>query len=348
MKKFDYSLLEYNKYDMETVQLISHIYMYKDKQYDKKGLNVLTSIANIQTVYASNAIEDVYTSNARLRKICTQKEIHLKNDSEKVIKGYYDVLQIIYTSFEHIPLQSHFILQMHKDLYKYTSQKAGAFKNIQNYINAKDENGNSHTLFTPLTPYETLEAIDSICTSYNECIQTNKVEPLILIPTFIHDFLCVHPFLHGSGKMSRLLMDLLLMRSGYHIGQYISLEQKILEQKKEYYQALMKCHDHWTKNEEDDTEFIKFMLRIILSSYEELDCKMKTSNFKKSAYEQVLNCISNYDVFKKSDIMEYCPMVSQKSIEACLKKLQEENKISKHATGRASFYKKLDLKPAKE
>lgn len=348
MKKFDYSRLEHAKYDMETIQLVSHIYMYKDRQYDKKGLHKLASAAHIQTVYASNAIEDVYTTNARLRKICAKKNIDLKNDSEQIIQGYSDVLQIIYTNYEHIPLQSHFLLQMHKDLYKYTNQEAGTFKNIQNYINAKDENGNSHTLFTPLTPYETLEAIDSICASYNQCIQTKKVEPLILIPTFIHDFLCVHPFLHGSGKMSRLLMDLLLMRSGYHIGKYISLEQKILEQKNEYYQALMKCHDHWTKNEEDDTEFIKFMLRIILRAYEELDRKMKKSDFKKSAYEQVADCISGLDQFKKSDVMVSCPMVSQKSIEACLKKMQDENRIVKRDTGRATYYKKLDLKPLEE
>ena len=337
MKKFDYSTLKTTKYDMETLRLVSKIYQYKDKEYDLKIVQKLHKASMLQSTYASNAIEDITTTYVRLKKLCLN-QVNPKNQAEQIMKGYSDVLQIIESNYTHIPLQSHYLLQMHKDLYKYSSMEAGIFKNIQNYINAQDENGTPHTLFTPMTPYETLEAIDLICDSYNQCILENEIEPLILIPTFIHDFLCIHPFLHGSGKMSRLLMNLLLLRSGYQIGMYVSLENKILEKKQAYYHALMKAHQQWNTDQENDQEFIKFMLHIILESYEEFDEIMQSGKTKQSSYELVSNTIQKFSTFKKRDIVQYCPTISQKSIEVCLKKLVNQNYIQKHGIGKATYY----------
>ena len=342
MKKFDYSTLEQQTYDMEIIRLISHIYLYKNKKQDEKVLSKLIEPVQLQSAYASLAMEDVKVSKSRLRKFCLKDEI-ARNDAEKIVKGYYNVLHIVHLNYEHIPLQSHFILQMHKDLYQYTNKEAGAFKNIQNYVHAKDENGTDHTLFTPLAPYETLEAMDLICESYNACILQNTIEPLILIPAFIHDFLCVHPFLEGSGKMSRLLMQLLLLRSGYTVGLYESIEQKLMNQKEEYYASLMKCHTHWQNEQSVDLDFIKFILRIILSCYEDLDQKLGCMHGKPKAYDQILKSISTFSSFTKRDVMEKCPMLSQKSVEATLKKMQDDQILIKVGKGRATYYLKQKM-----
>lgn len=345
MKNFDYSILENQTYDMEMIRLVSRIYMYKNKKYDEKKLLKLMDTTQLQSAYASLCMEDVKVSKSRLKKICLKDET-VKNDAEKMVKGYYDVLRIIHMNYEHIPLQPHFILQMHKDLFQYTDEEAGIFKNIQNYVHGKDENGTDHTLFTPLAPYETLEAMDLICESYNTCIQQNKIEPLILMAAFIHDFLSIHPFLAGSGKMSRLLMQLLLLRSGYTIGFYNSIEQKIMENKEAYYASLMRCHSHWDENPCVDMDFMKLILRIILSCYEDLDSIMTNSNGKQKAYDQIVKVLSSFSTFTKRDVMEKCPMLSQKTVEACLKRLLDEHQIVKEGKGRATYYQR-NLKPKK-
>lgn len=151
-----------------------------------------------------------------------------RNRDESEIAGYRDALNVVHESFEYIPLTPNYILQLHKIMFSHTdSAFGGSFKNVQNYISATDATGKSFTLFTPLAPYETAPAMQEICDAYNRAVGESKVDPLILIPVFIHDFLCVHPFLDGNGRMSRLLTTLLLYRAGYEVGKYISLEAKI-------------------------------------------------------------------------------------------------------------------------
>ena len=144
---------------------------------------------------------------------------------------------------------------------------AGKTRSVQNYISATYPDGHSEVLFTPLAPYETEEALDKICEEYNKVIGNLELEPLIAIPIFIHDFLCIHPFNDGNGRMSRLLTTLLLYRSGFYVGKYISLEAKIASNKDLYYDFLNKSHDGWHEGCEDATPFIKYILGTILAAY---------------------------------------------------------------------------------
>ena len=151
--------------------------------------------------------------------------------------------------------------------------------------------GNTFVLFTPLPPYETPSAIDQICDSYNRVIDTQEIDPLILIPVFIHDFLCIHPFSDGNGRMSRLLTTLLLYRSGYYIGKYISLESKIARNKNLYYDALEASQHGWFDGTHDPTPFIKYILSVILAAYRDFDERMELVDGKQSALEIVRQAV---------------------------------------------------------
>ena len=159
-----------------------------------------------------------------------------RNRNEQEIAGYRDVLNIIHENFDVIPISKNYILQMHKILYSHMNNPmAGQTKNVQNYISATYPDGHTEVFFTPLSPLETPNALEKICDEYNVIIGSMEVDPLIASPIFIHDFLCIHPFNDGNGRMSRLLTTLLLYRSGFYVGKYISLEAIIEKNKPEYY-----------------------------------------------------------------------------------------------------------------
>ena len=162
-----------------------------------------------------------------MKQLCEEKTTPKNRDEEEIL-GYRDVLNTIHENYEYIPIRTNYILQLHRDLYKYTGKSIGGhFKVSQNVIADTNEDGKEYVLFTSLEPYETPSAIDSICENYNRMIESEDVDSILLIPIFIHDFLCIHPFSDGNGRMSRLLTALLLYKSGYVVGKYVSIENKI-------------------------------------------------------------------------------------------------------------------------
>ena len=206
-----------------------------------------------------------------------------------------------------------------------------------------DETGKEYVLFTPLAPYETPSAIDAICEAYNRTIDNEELDALLLIPVFIHDFLCIHPFSDGNGRMSRLLTALLLYRNGYAVGKYISIENKIANNKDLYYKALEDCQEGWHENSEDVTPFIKYMLRIILATYRDFEERVELVSENLPAKEIVRRAIySKIGKLSKSDIAELCPSIGIKSIELALKQLVEEGVLIKKGKGRATFYIRSD------
>ena len=348
MRSFDYSRLSQMSFDKEILGLVAQIHEYKGRQelylsQKPEELNRLVEIAKIQSTEASNEIEGIRTTNTRLKQLCSEKTTP-KNRDEKEILGYRDVLNTIHENYEFIPIRPNYILQLHRDLYQYTdSTFGGSFKNCQNYISATDSFGNSKTLFTPLAPYETPAAVESICDNFNEAINRNWIDPLILIPIFIHDFLCIHPFNDGNGRMSRLLTALLLYRTGYVVGRYISIESKIAKNKNLYYDVLEECQRGWYENKEDPMPFIKYILGIILSAYRDFEDRMEIVSKKLSAYDMVKTAVNRkIGKFTKNDIMEYCPTLSRASVEKSLRKLVEEDVLVKHGEARASYYTRKD------
>lgn len=348
MRAFNYSLLKDKQWDSEILGLVAQIHEYKGRQelYLKQKpavLKKLVEVAKIQSTEASNKIEGIVTTSTRIKALYLEKTTP-RNRDEQEITGYRDVLNTIHDSYEYIPLTSSYILQLHRDLYKYSEKSIGGrFKNTQNYIAETYPDGIQKVRFMPLEPYETPYAIDAICESFNRAVDSCDINTLILIPCFINDFLCIHPFNDGNGRMSRLLTALLLYRSGYVVGRYISIESKIEETKSRYYDVLEQSGIGWHEGKNDPTPFIKYILGIILSAYRDFESRVDLFDEKLSAFELVRRAIyEKIGKFTKSEIMELVPSVSKTSVENSIKKLVDEGTVVRHGTGKATFYTRND------
>ncbi|WP_377077266.1 Fic family protein [Ruminococcus bicirculans (ex Wegman et al. 2014)] len=348
MRSFNYSAFKEQKWDSGILGLIAAIYKEagKQEQYLKQRpqeMEKLVEMAKIQSTEASNAIEGIVTTNTRIKQLVEEKTTP-RNRDEQEIAGYRDVLNVIHESFDAIPITQNYILQLHKMLYSHMNNPlAGRTKSVQNYISAAYPDGHTEILFTSLAPNETSEAFDRICEEYNRVIGNLEVEPLIIIPVFIHDFLCIHPFNDGNGRMSRLLTTLLLYQNGFYIGKYISLEAKISKNKDLYYSALSQSQIGWHEGKEDALPFIKYILGTILASYKDFEERTSLVQEKLSALEMVrMASKSKIGRFNKQDIRELCPTLSDSSIEGALRKLVAAGELKKEGKGKSTCYFRLN------
>ena len=332
MRSFDYSALKNKTWDNEILGLVAQIHEYKGRQelYLKQKpeeLDRLVEIAKIQSTEASNEIEGIRTTNTRLKQLVADKTAPRNRDEEEIM-GYRDVLNTIHENYEYIPIRANYILQLHRDLFRFSEKGIGGhFKNTQNYISATDSEGNEFVLFTPVTPYETPPAVDAICESYNRVIDTQEIDALLLTPVFIHD----------------LLTTLLLYKSGYVIGKYISLESKIAKNKNLYYDALEACQRGWYENQEDPAPFIKYLLRTILAAYRDFEDRVDLVSEKLPAVEVVRRAVyGKIGKFTKRDIMELCPTIGKTSVENSIKQLVDRGVLVKHGSGRSTYYTRSD------
>ncbi len=263
--------------------------------------------------------------------------------------GYRDVLNTIHESNEYIPIRPSYILQLHRDLFKKAGLSYGGhFKSVQNYINETKVDGTVITRFTPVAPYDTPEAVERLCSSYEQAVANEKIDSLLLIPIFICDFLCIHPFNDGNGRMSRLLTLLLLYKNGYSVGKYISIEKQIENTKDRYYDTLQKADLGWHEGENDPTPFIRYMLQVILACYMEFEERvglMAASGKSSTAYDIVKKYIEEkIGKFTGADVVAHCPSIGRSSVLAALKKLTEEGLITREGSGRSTFYVRADSK----
>lgn len=348
MRSFNYSAFKEQKWDSDILGLIAAIYKEagKQEQYLKQRpqeMEKLIELAKIQSTEASNAIEGIVTTSTRIKQLVEEKTTP-RNRDEQEIAGYRDVLNVIHESFDAIPITQNNILLLHKMLYSHMNNPlAGRTKSVQNYISAAYPDGHTEILFTPLAPYETSEALDRICEEYNRVIGNLEVEPLIIIPIFIHDFLCIHPFNDGNGRMSRLLTTLLLYQNGFYIGKYISLEAKISKNKDLYYSALSQSQTGWHEGKEDALPFIKYILGTILASYKDFEERTSLVQEKLPALEMVrMASKSKIGRFNKQDIRELCPTLSDSSIEGALRKLVAAGELKKEGKGKSTCYLRLN------
>ena len=347
MRTFHYSEIKNQKWDSDILSLIAAIYKEAGKQelYLKQRpqeLEKLVEIAKVQSTEASNAIEGIVTTNTRIKQLVEEKTTP-RNRDEQEIAGYRDALNIIHESFDAIPITQNYILQLHKILYSHMNNPmAGRTKSVQNYIGATYPDGHVETLFTPLAPYETAEALDRICEEYNRVIGNMEVEPLIVIPIFIHDFLCIHPFNDGNGRMSRLLTTLLLYRNGFYVGKYISLEAKIANNKDLYYDALRQAQIGWHEETDNPIAFIKYLLGTILAACHDFEDRFALIETKLSALEMVRRATQNkIGRFTKQDIRELCPSLSISSVEGALRKLVASGELRREGKGKNICYYRL-------
>ena len=343
MKYFDYSKLKTRQWPKEVVNYVGLIHEFKGRQQlyvaqKPEVLDKLVEVAKRQSTEASNEIEGIKTDSSRLAKLMNDKTTP-KNRNEKEILGYRYVLSMVHDSFEYIPIKSNYILQLHKEMYRYMDVTfGGKFKDTQNVI----EDGDGNVLFKPLQPYETPFAIKSLCEQYDKAINEYSIDPLLVIPVFIHDFLCVHPFNDGNGRMSRLLTTLLLYKSGFVVGKYVSLEKKIQNTKDDYYDNLELSSAGWREERNDDTPFVKYLLGTILAAYRDFEERVNLVSKKLSARELVERAVNQkIGIIKKADIMELCPEIGSSSVEYSLKELCEEGTLEKRGGGRSTYYIRL-------
>ena len=328
------------------INLISKIHEYKGKQSylldtKKDTLETLLKVARIQSTSSSNKIEGIYTTDKRINEIVNQK-VEPKNRNEEEIAGYRDVLTLIHENYNFIDINQNTILQLHRDLYKYTGYSyGGKFKNSQNFIEEENENGKKKIRFTPLSPIETPIAIEDLCKNYNNLVNNELCDLLVLIPIFILDFLSIHPFNDGNGRMSRLLTLLLLYKANYMVGKYISIEKIIEETKDSYYDTLEKSSINWYNNENDYSYFVEYYLGIILNAYKEFDSRISIIENKKiTAYDRIIDIFKNNIIpIDKAFVTNKCPDLSETTIERILNKLLKEENIVKISGGRYTKYK---------
>lgn len=345
MRKFNLNNEASQIINQNIINLLTQIHEFKGKQdiYTETKPDILSSllsVAKIQSISSSNKIEGIYTADKRIKELVSEKVIP-KNRNEEEIAGYRDVLELIHENYNYININSNTILQLHRDLYKYSGNIGGSFKTNQNYIEETLNDGTKVTRFIPLNAVETPIAIEELCNSYNNEIALGQIDPLLLICLFIFDFVSIHPFNDGNGRMSRLLTLLLLYKSNYIVGKYISIEKIIETTKESYYDALKKSSDGWQTESNDYSYFVEYYLGVILNAYKEFSSRFEyIINNKLTATQRITILFKeSYVPINKSYILEKCPDISETTIERVLSTLLKDKKIEKISNGKLTKYK---------
>ena len=348
MRLFDYRKEPEKLLTHEIVQMIAGIHEHKGRQElfleaDIDELKTLLEVALIQSTGASNRIEGIYTTDKRLKELVEQKA-EPRNRSEQEIAGYREVLATIHESYEYIVPRPNLILQLHRDLYSYSqSAVGGSYKNADNVIAETDEEGRQKTRFIPVPAFQTAEAMEEMCRAFLEAWEADHMDKLLLIPMFILDFLCIHPFNDGNGRMSRLLTLLLYYKAGYLVGKYISMEMLIERTIETYYDALQASSIGWHENENSYEPFVKYYLGIIQKAYNEFESRVEHLKNRSLSKPERIKAMIDQKVGKitKKEIMETCPDISKTTIERTLTDLVKSGYIAKVGSGPAIGYVRI-------
>ena len=345
MREFDYSQVWEPLLRPEIVTLLTQIHEFKGEQtmfIEAKPdvLSGLLEIARIQSTEASNKIEGIYTSDSRLREIVVQKA-QPRSRNEQEIAGYRDVLAAIHESYEYIPLGPSTLLQLHRDLYKYSGAAIGGrFKDSDNVIEERDSSGNRQVRFKPVPAFQTPDAVERLCSEFSREAGRGAADPLLLVPVFVLDFLCIHPFNDGNGRMSRLLTLLLLYRFGYVVGKYISIEMLTEKTKDTYYDTLQASSSGWHEGQNDYSPFVAYLLGVILNAYREFSSRVEYLTLKGLSKPERVRAVIRNRVGKitKKEILELCPDISLVTVQRTLADLVRSGEVTKISGGRYAAY----------
>ena len=350
MKSFIYEKLNSMNVPMRVVRLVGTINEYKGKQdlYTQQSpqiLEGLKKVALIESTKASNEIEGIKIHYKRLEDIIDKgKPINHESRSEGEIMGYKEVLETVHTAAEYILIKPSYILQLHRDLYKFVASEGGHWKNADNVIQETLPDGRKNIRFKPTSAFETPTAMEELCNKMNESIIANAIDPLILTSAFILDFLCIHPFNDGNGRIARILTLLLLYKFGYEVGRFISLEKIIEQTKEEYYSTLHQSSQNWHDGEHNLLPWIEYLLGIIIAAYREFELRVgKIDDSRGSKSVRIENSIKHIvGEFTKEDLRRQCPDVGESTINRVLAKLKDEGKIDVTGKGRnAAWIRKI-------
>ena len=355
MREFDYIKAALTLLTPRTTGLLTAIHEAKGRYsvhaaIHQDVLNTLVEVARIQSTDASNRIEGIATSDKRLNDLVKETTTP-RNRNEEEIVGYRDVLATIHDSHDYIPPKPNVILQLHRDLFRHTPLTyGGRFKDGDNVIIERDENGERRVRFAPPSALATPELVERICTAYADAIREGHTDTLLATAMFVFDFTCIHPFNDGNGRMSRLLTLLLMYRNGYEVGKYISIEHLIERGKDTYYEALAASTVGWNDGTNDYAPFVNYLLGVILAAYRELDERMDSltlatppagaNALRKATKEERIAALFDHELepLSKADILARMPDASMTTVERTLKALQDAGRIEKVGAGRATRY----------
>lgn len=345
MRKFDYSFLDNGMLPSNLVNTTSGIYALRTtagvrKEDYPKVFTELESIARVQSVKSSNAIEGIITSDQRIAAIVNQSSAPL-NHSEAEIAGYRDALNRVHTDYEHLTFSERDILLLHETMMTLSGDDlAGQYKQTDNIIVEIDANGNRRVRFRPTPASETKEAMEQMELAYMDACSNYNINQLLLIPCVILDFLCIHPFRDGNGRMSRLLSLLLLYKNGFDAGKYISFEEQINKYKDLYYDALQRSSSGWDTNQNDYFPFVENFLTMLYICYKELDKRFAVVHGKKVTKTARIEAtvLGSLTPLSKADICAIHPDISPTTVEAVLGKMVKEGQIKRIGASRGSKY----------
>ncbi len=309
---------------------------------DSSGYGKLRQAAIVESVRGSNAIEGIVTTSARLRGI-VEGTVSPLTHGEQEILGYRKALDEIYAPGFAANLSEDYVLHLHRLLLQDTSSQAGCYKRANNWIQERDAEGHISVRFVPVSAVETPDAMSQLVMAYHEARQDSRVNVLMLVASVVVDFLCIHPFTDGNGRVSRLLTTMLLQECGFDISRYVSIEGMIDVHKAGYYDALAASSQGWHDNESDYEPFILYLLQILYMCYKELDERYVEGGMarvpKSKRVEALL--MGSYVPISKAEICGRLPEVSVKTVERVLVRLIREGKVEKIGTYRNARYRRL-------
>lgn len=344
MRIFDYSFLENGMLPAGLVNIISTIAVLRERENERKDsyqdvFTRLESIARVQSVKGSNAIEGIITSEQRINEIVNQNSAPL-NHNEMEIVGYRDALDLVHTGFSSIDIREADILRLHEIMLSYTPTNGGLYKQADNVIMEVDASGMRRIRFSPTPAAQTAETMEQLILAYMDARSNYNINQLLLIPCFILDFLCIHPFADGNGRMSRLLSLLLLYKNGFTAGKYISFEEQINNRKADYYEALRLSSDNWHERQNSYFPFIENFITTLLYCYKELDKRFAVVNAKKVTKQQRIEAtvLGSLLPISKQEICYVLPDVSPTTVEAALADMVRKDLVEKVGSGRNTKY----------
>ncbi len=313
------------------------------KQQVPQALDSLRSTAIIQSTVSSNRIEGIEAPEDRMERIAEHKATP-RNRSEQEIAGYRDVLVTIHTNYANVPFTVNTVLQLHRDLYRYTAQQGGRWKLTDSVISETRPDGTQFVRFTPTPAYLTAEAMDRLHTAFREHTERQEIDQLLLIATYILDLLCIHPSTDGNGRMARLLSLLLLYQSGYEVCRYISLERIVEHHREGYYDALYRSSQGWHERKHSLLPWWEYFLGVvILGAYREFERRVGELTSSYGAKTQiVIDALRRLPtVFRYADLARVCPGVSRPTIKAVLRQFTKDGRVRCSKPGRDATWEKI-------
>ena len=347
MKSFEERGLPALSLDHDLMRSVGRLHEYRGReqlytQQARQALGTLKEVAVVRSAESSNRIEGVEASPERIKKLMDESAAP-ETRSEQAIAGYRDVLNTIHTRHEDIELSNGVVRQFHRDLFKYTSRRGGDWKSAGNNIIEQDPGGREVVRFETVSPHRTPEYMRTLHDRFDRAWTEREVDPLLLIAAYVLDFLCIHPFRDGNGRMARLLTLLLLHKADYRVGQYISVEKLVEDSRESYYETLYRSSQGWHEASHDLRPWTDYFLGTLLAAYEEFEDRVGELRTQRGAKTQrILDAVEELsDGFKTRDVEELCPSVSRSLIRKVFNELKEQGKIKAEGRGPAAVWRKI-------